>query len=203
MNILIVGRTRMGYATRCIGGISYDGRSVRLLMSNGGHWDSSAPFQVGQIWDIQFSPVAAPILPHVEDVLVSQYNYVGLQQNLRAHLLASVVPWRGSIDQLFGSVLGYTASNNGYVCQRLGVPAHSTWFWIPDRDLSLRSDGKHYDYWDGRQSRGLSYVGEEPAAAVLPAGTLIRVSLARWWKQENADPGFEERCYLQLSGWYM
>jgi hypothetical protein len=205
MNVLIVGRTKMGGSSRCIGGISHDEKSVRLLTSAGGHWDTSAPFRIGQIWDIAYMPVAAAIRPHTEDVKISQYQLVGTEPNLRAHLLTRVTPWRGGIDQVFGGVLGYTGNNNGYVCRRLGVPAHSTWFWIPDRDLTLRSDGKHYDYpyGYGYQSRGLSYVGEPPALPTLPAGTLIRVSLARWWRPEDAEPDFEERCFLQLSGWYL
>jgi hypothetical protein len=35
---------------------------------------------------------------------------------------------------------------------------------------------------------------------VLEANTLLRLSLARWWQQA---PELEERCYLQLSGWYL
>src|SRR5690606_4859208 len=97
----------------------------------------------------------------------------------------------------------YTSNYNGYICQRRGVPAHSTWFWIPDRNLTLRTDGKHYDYFDGLLPRGLSYVGEPQPLPTLSAGTLLRVSLARWWKPENAEPAFEERCYLQLSGWFL
>lgn len=203
MNVLIVGRTKMGGASRCIGGISHDGKSVRLLNSNGGHWDTTAPFQIGQIWDMAYTPAATPVPPHTEDVLVSQYQLAGTEPNLLAHLLTRVQPWRGGINQVFGGVLDYTSNNNGYICQRRGVPAHSTWFWIPDRDLTLRADGKHYDYPDGYFSRGLSYVGEPPALPTLQAGTLIRVSLARWWKPDDADPNFEERCYLQLSGWYL
>jgi len=34
----------------------------------------------------------------------------------------------------------------------------------------------------------------------IPADTLLRVSLARWWDNEGRH---EERCYLQLSGWYV
>ena len=202
MNVLIVGRTKMGGATRCIGGISHDGKSVRLLDSNGGHWNTMAPFQIGQIWNLAYTQVAAPVPPHTEDVLVSQYQLIGTQPNLRAHLLARVQPWQGSIDQVFAGALDFTSNGNGYVCQRCGVPAHSTWFWIPDRDLTLRADGKHYDYSDGNLSRGLSYVGEPQALPSLPAGALIRVSLARWWKPNDAAPDFEERCYLQLSGWF-
>ena len=203
MNVLIVGRTKMGSTTRCIGGIARDGKSVRLLNNNGGHWDTSALFQVGQIWDVSYTPAANPVQPHTEDVLVSQCRLVGAEPNLRAHLLARVQPWRGGINHVFGGVLGYTSNDNGFVCQRLGVPAQSTGFWIPDRDLTLRADGKHYDYFHGDSPRGLSYVGEPQALLNLPAGTLVRVSLARWWKPENAEPDFEERCYLQLSGWFL
>jgi hypothetical protein len=149
-----------------------------------------------------YTPAPAPIPPHTEDVLVSHYQLVGIKPNLRAHLLTRVTPWRGGIDQVFGGVLGYTSNNNGYVCERLGVPAHSTWFWIPNLDLALRDDGKHYDYPEGHQPRGLSYVGEIAAPPTLPGGTLIRVSLARWWKPDDAEPDLESRCYLQLSGWY-
>lgn len=193
----------MGSTTRCIGGIAHDGTSVRLLNSNGGHWEMAGPFQIGQIWDVAYTAVAAPAPPHTEDVLVSNCRLIGTQPNLRAHLVARVQPWRGGIDQVFGGVLRYTSNNNGYISQRLGVPTLSTGFWIPDHDLTLRADGKHYDCPDGYVMRGLSYVGEPQPIPVLPAGTLIRVSLARWWKPDDAEPDFEKRCYLQLSGWFM
>lgn len=202
MNVLIVARTRMSRDRRCIGGLADDGRSVRLLTGAGHHWDTSAPFQVGQVWDVEFQPAQNVVPPHVEDVLASKYDFVREQPALRNHLLGRVAPWRGGIDQVFGGVLGYTSNDNGYVCARLGIPDQSTGFWLPDRDLTLRADDKHYDYRDGRLNRGLSYVGEPAPVSVLPAGTLVRVSLARWWKQEDAAPDFEERCYLQLSGWY-
>ncbi len=203
MNVLIVARTRMWGDRRCIGGLAADGHSVRLVTATGEHW-SSPEFQVGQIWEVDFTPSTTPVPPHVEDVLVTAQGFVGVQPDLRGHLLSRVrAPWRGGIDQLFGGVVGYTGSGNGYVCARLGVPAHSTGYWLPDRDLVLRGDGKHYDYRDGVSNRGLSYVGEPPPAPILPAGTLVRVSLARWWKPDDAEPDFEERCYLQLSGWYV
>lgn len=34
----------------------------------------------------------------------------------------------------------------------------------------------------------------------IPQGTVLRMSLANWWKKGDSD---EERCYLQLSGWYL
>lgn len=192
----------MGATSRCIGGIAHDGESVRLL-NGGGHWDLAAPFQIGEIWDITYTSVTSLVPPHTEDVSVSEYQLVRSQQNLCAHLLKRVKPWEGSISEVFDGMLGYTASNNGFICERLGVPGHSTWFWLSDRDLTLRGDGKHYDYPQNNLPRGLSYVGEPEPLPILPAGTLLRVSLARWWKPGDAEPTFEERCYLQLSGWFL
>lgn len=44
------------------------------------------------------------------------------------------------------------------------------------------------------------YVGLQDVE-VIPAETLIRLSLANWWVPE--DGNVERRCYLQLSGWYI
>jgi len=173
-----------------------------LLTDDGKNWDTTAPFQVGDIWDMDYTPVDGTRAPHTEDVLVSQYRSVGTEPDLRAHLCSRVTCWQGGTNQLFGGVLRYTSSNNGFVSQQLGIPDRSTWFWIPDRDLTLRSDGRHYDYPDQQGPRGLVYVGEAEPLPTLPSGTLVRVSLARWWKPNDADPSLEERCYLQLSGWF-
>ena len=45
----------------------------------------------------------------------------------------------------------------------------------------------------------MPYVGFEEAVETIPAGTLVRVSLARWWDTNGTT---EDRCSLQLSGWY-
>ena len=97
--------------------------------------------------------------------------------------------------------MGFTANGNGYISRAMGVPKYSTWFWIPDKDLTLRDDGKHYDYPAPYFQKGMSYVGEPVAIPVIPAGTLVRLSLARWWRPPDVDD-LEERCYLQLSGWF-
>ncbi len=202
MNVLIVARTKMFGSSRCIGGLTKDGYSVRLLTASGENHDESAPFQIGQIWELCFGPRPQIIEPHVEDVFVTAQQYVRNQAKLREHLLQRVTPWRGGIDQLFGGLIRFTNMNNGYISAQAGIPGKSTGFWIPDQDLQLRKDKKHYDYITGHLLRGLSYVGEATKIDPIPAYTLVRVSLARWWKPDNANSGFEERCYLQLSGWY-
>ena len=201
VNVLIVARTKMHDGYRCISGLTNGNQPIRLLTADGNHWDNRSPFAVGQIWDMDFQLIQDLIPPHLEDVLVSRHRLLGVQPNLRGHLLRRVIVWKGGIDQIFGGVLDYTGNNNGFVCERRGLPQLSTGFWLPDRDLTLREDGKHYDYRQGFFDRGLSYVGEEPSPpAVLLAETLVRVSLVRWWQPYDA---IEKRCYAQLSGWYV
>ena len=58
-----------------------------------------------------------------------------------------------------------------------------------------------YDY---RDSTGkwyhITYVGIDKLPDTIPAGSLIRLSLAHWWHPENTDT--VDRCFLQLSGVY-
>lgn len=203
MRVLIVARTRMGNSpNRCIGGLAAKGHSVRLLTDDGRHWPCSSRFRVGEVWDLDYTSVKDPTPPHLEDVRVHRYCFLGVRTDLRRYLTQRVSPWSGSIGSLFDGVVGFTSSGNGYVCGRLGVPKCSTGYWIPDRPLKLREDGKHFDYRQGSWDRGLSYVGEQKPPTQLAAGILVRVSLARWWRPPEADSDFEERCYLQLSGWF-
>jgi hypothetical protein len=200
MKVLIAGRTKMHGSSRCIGGITESGKSVRLIQARGRNWDSSAPFKIGELWEIDFAALSATTPPHVEDVLVKSYKLLGVEKKPRNYLLARIAPWCGGIDELYDGLVGYTGKNNGYISHSTGLPDRSTWFWTPDQDLVLREDGKHYDYVDGFISKGLSYKGEPKALSTIPGGTLVRVSLARWWKPDDVDD-LEERCYLQLSGW--
>lgn len=203
MRTLIVGRTKMGSTTRCIGGLCADGRSIRLLDANGNNWPISTTFQVGQVWELDFHDAQQLRPPHVEDVIVTSSNLLGNEPDVKGAILACVQPWQGSSSRLFGGVVGYTGNHNGYIESR--IPDRSTHYWVPDKDLVLRDDGKHYDYpstfFGITTPHGLSYVGEPAAIASIPAGTLVRVSLARWWRPDD-DESFPERCYVQLSGWF-
>lgn len=198
MNVLVVARTMMG-DHRCIGAIGDDGRSLRLLTREGYNHFSSASYRVGETWemDLEFPTGLKP--PHVEDARILRERGVGQVPNLRDHLLGRVNPWRGGISGIFDGLLRFTGKGTGFISESTGVPAGSTGFWLSDRPLTRDSDGKTFTYADDRR---LSYVGESPSPVVIPAGSLVRVSLARWWKPPNADETFEQRCYLQLSGWY-
>jgi hypothetical protein len=45
----------------------------------------------------------------------------------------------------------------------------------------------------------LKFKGTEDPVDIIHAGTLIRVSLARW---KAFNEGEQPKCWLQLSGWY-
>ncbi len=54
-------------------------------------------------------------------------------------------------------------------------------------------------YRYGTDINTIPFVGLQEPIDEIPAGTLLRVSLARWW---SPNENTEERCYLQLSGYY-
>lgn len=43
------------------------------------------------------------------------------------------------------------------------------------------------------------YVGFQNEIDTITTGSLVRLSLARWWTKNNS---VDKRCYLQLSGWF-
>ena len=195
---------------RCVGAIGTKGEPVRHLTAGGQNWPQAAPFDVGHVWEVECKASQNIVRPHVEDVLVSSQKFIKAYSEVQVRdLLLKPMKhrstWKGSIRVMFGGLCRFTRHHNAYICDAGGVPKNSTGFWIPDGELRLREDRKHYDYFapesrDATSDRlGLSYVGEREPLRVLPEGTLIRVSLARWWKPPDFD---ELRCYAQLSGWY-
>jgi hypothetical protein len=200
MRAMIVSRTRMRGEHRCVGALGEDGRSLRLLRSTGDHWESEqCPFQIGELWELEWTEVKELRAPHLEDVHLTSFTRKGASVP-REFILEHAVPIsRGGVDAIFGGSIRFTVKGNGYVRNDGTLPGCSTGFWIPDKSLVLRDDCQHFDYSEN-PTRGLKYVGEPPAPQKLDAGNLVRVSLARWWRPYGAE--VEERCYLQLSGWY-
>ncbi len=188
----------------CVGGLGLDGgENLRLLQPNAYNQPLDTPFDIGEIWEIQGRRRDDCIPPHVEDFLVTGMDLLGREPNLARFLAPRVRPWRGGAKVLFGGAIRFTSNHSGYICRQAQIPPCSTGFWIPDRKLTLdpRSEKATYHYARHHWICRLPYVGTDPAQDRIPAGTLLRVSLARWWRPEDA-PEMEERCYLQLSGWY-
>jgi hypothetical protein len=192
-----------------VGGLDLDtNRGVRLLQPNWAYQPGDTDYDIGQVWKIECEPRPGLRPPHVEDVLVHRRELVGRELGLRKLLLERVQVWRGAPNQTFEGLVRPTFHGSGYVNNIMGVPSVSTGFWQPDRPLTLTEEatGPHYHYpmpHGSRAVRSLKYVGYAPSLPVIPAGTLVRLSLARWWRPEEASTEVEERCYLQLSGWYL
>ena len=201
MRITILARTRMGGGRVCVGGMSEAGESFRLMSSVCGYHNKSAPFQVGQAWEIRHHKCEHLEPPHLEDVAIDVAKLIDTTEELRKFVLERAAPWKGGIDRIFDGKLQFTGSGSGYISHGGGLPSSSTGFWIPDRDLRFEDDPRQMYSPEGDR-RHVAYVGTAQPMPVIPSGSLVRVSLAKWWKPQDAEASLELRCYAQLSGWY-
>lgn len=201
--VIIVARTRMYGGRVCVGALSDAGENLRLMNKDcASDRDQDSPFRVGEQWEITCDPCGPRKPPHVEDVFVSKANKRSDVDALSDYILKRAAPWKGTIDTLFEGKIQFTRNGAGFISDA-AVPAGATGFWIPSSDLHLDHDERNKaGYYPRQDYRHLSYVGVQDTVDVIKAGQLVRVSLARWWRPENADSDFEERCYAQLSGWY-
>jgi len=207
--VLIVAKTRMGYST-CVGGLNLETKqNIRLLRSDGSNQPNTTRFEVGQVWELAFQPLSDTTPPHVEDVRIMRETFIGTASNLRNMLIQRVEPWQGDPDQLFEGKL--TIEKTGYISMTRGLPSCSTGYWLPNNPLSLNvnfREGQLYyqivtqpeEIFPAVRRLFIKYVGFAEPIDLIPSGTLVRVSLARWWQRPGTE---EERCYLQLSGWYL
>ena len=208
--VLIVAKTDMKNFV-CVGGLMWrTNGSVRLMSRDGKNQPADSPFEIGQLWDIEYKQASKLIPPHVEDVLVLKKRLVGQVPNLREVLLQRVQPWCGSHELLFDSGLFFGRSSC-YVSRSQGIPNRSTGYWLPDRslllDIAARNNKPYYQlqhtYVAGSTSQprvlSVPYVGLRTPLPEIPAQTLVRVSLSRWWMTREME---EDHCYLQISGWY-
>jgi hypothetical protein len=205
--ILIVSKTKMSNSNVCIGGIDLNKKtSVRLLDAKGFHWPVNAcPYNMLEIWDIKYYKRYLRPLPHSEDICVrslKKVNELPSYLSVFDMLLKMHIPiCHGSIRNVFENKLKHTESGTLYISKDQ-VSKTSTCFWVCNRDI-WRKDYKgkiRYHYNDGTRHY-ITYVGlESDPPEIIHCGTLVRLSLAHWWAP--ADSLEEERCYLQLSGWY-
>lgn len=177
------------------------GKSLRLLDQNGLNQPSDTPYEVGGLWELRFTPSSDLKPPHVEDVVTSSSRFIRNIEDVRGAILKHDDPWTGNPNNLFGGLIRFTASGSGYISEVDGIPERSTGYWESDRDLTLVENRYAYPA-RFTVDRRLSYKGVAVATTSIPAGTLVRVSLARWWSPQDADDDFPERCYAQLSGWF-
>ncbi len=179
--VLIVAKTHMNNAA-CVGGLTRDtNRSIRLLRLDCSNQPINTNFDVGQVWELDYYPSPQVTPPHVEDIIVTRERYIGLQSNLQKILMQRIQPWQGGPKQLFDGLL-IIENTSGHISNTGGIPKQ--------RGANSSSQGTLF----------IPYVGFASPISHIPTKTLVRVSLARWWIPSGAN---EQRCYLQLSGWYL
>ena len=197
MKVLILSKTKYGPTQYCIGGITIDSHKfVRLLGLDGRYQPINTTFEIGDVWDIDFIEAPNRKEPHNEDVLVRKKVFVEKIYKLSTYIRKMGVHiWQGDITNTYDGNLLWTRNGKGYISENQKLmPTNSVGFWIPDKDLALVCD----DYVIG--DKKVKYKGAENPKSIISAGALVRVSLAKWWHPDDFN---EERCYLQLSGWYL
>jgi hypothetical protein len=207
MKVLIVSKTHM-YRHACIGGITEDNQSVRLLTNTGDNHPPDTELRVGQIWEMQLCPSDKIEPPHVEDTLIiGTPQFLGKHRTLAATIQRRVphMIWRGTPHQLYKGMLQLpdSGSHNAYIAKSTGIPSQSTGFWIPVKPLKRFIEDRERVYYLYQQNNDatikIPFVGFAECIEQIPAYTLMRMSLARWWHPDGMP---EKRCYLQVSGWY-
>jgi ATP-dependent DNA helicase RecQ len=204
MRILIVAKTRRG-AGACVGGISEEGHSVRLIARDAASNERAGlEYEVGEVWEIDSAPDPDIVPPHVENIVVLRARRLRGSQKAVETIHRFMPPLVGGPEKLFDGVAQTTSAGGLYIAQRTGLPHRSTMFWVPDQSLRLDCEGKRlrYRYPTSDGGRTLTFVGFQEPVPEIPAGTLLRVSLAHWWRPKER-PEDELRCFVQLSGWFV
>jgi len=203
MRVLIVAKTRRGGGA-CVGGITEEGRSVRLVAADAVTDERAGlGYQVGEVWGVDSTPDEHIQPPHVENIIVCRARRLRSSADVEKAILRFMPPVIGGPDKLFEGRLQASSSGGLYISRRIGLPSRSTMFWRPDQPLALDYEGKRirYRYATGDGGRTVTFVGFQDPVEAIPAGTLLRLSLAHWWRPRD-NPDEELRCYVQLSGWF-
>lgn len=208
MRVLIVAKTRMGSGA-CIGAITETGESVRLIPFNADpHDGANREYEVGDIWNITAEPVAETSLvpPHIEDIVVREKHRIQAITNTK-YLVGAIEllmpPKIGDPRALYEGLLQTTRSGSLYIAAQGEIPPYSTTFWRPDQPLTRYNKGEQIRYRYPTENGDVTFPfkGFEKPLETIPAGMLLRVSLARRFRPDN--PAGKEGYYVQLSGWFL
>ncbi|MDE0299760.1 MAG: RecQ family ATP-dependent DNA helicase [Candidatus Poribacteria bacterium] len=205
MKVLIVAKTRMGSGA-CIGAITEDGKSVRLIPYGADpHDGANREYEIGDVWEICAKPASQLAPPHTEDIVVYNKNRLREAKDLIGSIERFMPSMHGSPFGLYEGLLQTTGDGALYVTEKSGIPLYSTTFWRPDVSLERNTEGRriHYCYPTKNGGCTFAYVGfEDRPLEVIPKDTLLRISLARPWRPKDR-PNDELRCHAQISGWLL
>lgn len=200
MKVLILSKTHIGNDHACVGGVTVDSlQYIRLMTGIRQYQSADTAFEIGEIWNVKFKETP-DVPPHIEDVIIAgdaeHVDDISVSKFIKEK---GIRIWNGSVNKLFDGCLNFLENNKAYISKD-NIPSHSIGFWISNKDLRLQKavwDGKvRYRYINDEVD--MSYVGFTEPIKTIPKGTLLRVSLAKWFTPTNRPHG----CYLQLSGWY-
>ena len=207
MRVLIVAKTRMGSGA-CIGGITETGESVRLVPLNADpHDGANREYNVGDIWRVIGEPETSLTPPHNENFVVESKSRLYRTQKTRELISAIELlmpPKSGDPRELYEGLLQTTESGSLYLPPVDNVPPYSTLFWRTDQPLTLDRELRKLRYRYPTENGGytLTFVGFQKTLETIPPGTILRISLAHWWRPENTQH-VDLRCYVQVSGWFL
>ena len=212
--VLIVSKTRMHDDRVCVGGMDITNHLQLRLHDELGHHETkdSCEYEIRDVWDINYIKQSTRPMPHSnEDVNVFAKNKKGVLP--KEYSMLDILNrygfsyYEGDIENIFSGMMKHNNNGKMYISHPY-VPSHSTCFWVCDKELCRKifhkdneKDNILYSYPSPNSRYGINipYVGLQRSIERIPAGTLIRLSLAHWWTPKFDE---EERCYLQLSGWY-
>ena len=202
-DIVVVGVTKMG-PVACVGALDCEtGASYRLVRRDGhSPFEANTDLRPGAVLSVELLGPARQDPPHVEDVAIGRYRQTGLMEPLalaRFVLGTSQAPiWRGGYERLFNGTLKQHKGLTVALRRGGSLPGCSTGFWIPSHPLVRSGEDRFLLQQDNVPLFEVKSVALEPIQEhTLPAGSLLRVSLARWFKPAAKVP---EACWLQLSG---
>jgi hypothetical protein len=208
MEVLIVSKTHMS-TSACVGGLVLsNNRYIRLLNTGNYNQPTDTDFTVGQVWDLEFTNREFIHQPHIEDVILTSKRYLRTIDDLPSFFKGiNTIDWNNHIDNLFDGLLHWTNSGTGYIPINGTMPPKSVGFWLSDKDLirvTFENNSKtRYRFPNSTNYRNISYVGFQETLSIIPAGTILRVSLSRIFPPENSEITAPRGYYLQLSGWYL
>lgn len=206
MKVLIVSKSRMKSGAS-ISAITERGDGIRLVrFNNASHYEVNREYQVGDVWEISVARAPRLIRPHLEDFMVYKRLWLAPAKNLIGSIERLMQPRKGHPCVLYNGLLKSTRRDSGalYIAAKSGVPSYSTTFWRPDQPLARAIEGARVRFYYPSCNGGYTFrfVGVQKPLEIIPAESLLCVSLANWWRQKNR-PGEELRCYAQLSGWIL
>lgn len=201
MKVLILSKTNMG-SICCIGGMKLNNGNYVRLLSPTGYGQPCDKYQINDVWDIEYNLPNKSVPPHVEDIYITKATFLEHLEDISVKDFIkkyNTVIWEGAADNIFDGCIKWTDNGTGYI-DKDNIPKNSVGFWISDRNITRQDyQGVRYSYLNIKGRRNFKYVGTQEPIQMIPKGTLLRVSLARWWSSNIDD---DKKCFLQLSGWY-